>query len=478
QYQGQLLEQITYESDGGPIDSATVTTPWSVKTATRTRSGTTPLEAWMTRPEKVLTRERVKGETWRTSTETTSYDSYGLPYQVEEKSPGGKVRCSTVTYARNTSVYLIELEAREKTVLGACGTTGGEVVEDTRTLYDNLAFGAAPVKGLPTEIQELDGTGEGYLTIDRTEYDIHGRETATWDADNRKTSVVYTPATVQRPVRQVSTDPLGHTETTDFDTLRGLPLVETDANGKKATMEYDPLGRLLKVWETDRDPATQTPTATYDYTVRRDGPTIVTTRTLKDNGEYAVSYEILDGLLRERQTQDEAIGAGRIVNDTFYDSAGRVWKENDGYYNSAEPEPVLLQVGDNDVPSQNRTTFDGLGQPTAEITYYRGTEKLRTTTERDGDVSTTIPPKGDTVTAVFEDAEGRTERLREYTDAARTKWRDTVYEYDDLDNLVKVTAPGGAVTTFEYDKRGRQTAVVDPDGGRTELRYDNSDNVV
>ncbi|WP_157840779.1 hypothetical protein, partial [Streptomyces leeuwenhoekii] len=73
---------------------------------------------------------------------------------------------------------------------------GGEVVEDTRTLYDNLAFGAAPVKGLPTEIQELDGTGEGYLTIDRTEYDIHGREIATWDADNRKTSVVYTPATV------------------------------------------------------------------------------------------------------------------------------------------------------------------------------------------------------------------------------------------------------------------------------------------
>ncbi|WP_309299606.1 RHS repeat-associated core domain-containing protein, partial [Streptomyces sp. A012304] len=92
--------------------------------------------------------------------------------------------------------------------------------------------------------------------------------------------------------------------------------------------------------------------------------------------------------------------------------------------------------------------------------------------------STTIPPKGDTVTATFEDAEGRVERLREYTNAERTKWRDTVYEYDDLDNLMKVTAPGGATTVFEYDKRGRQTAVTDPDGGRTEMRYDNSDNVV
>lgn len=478
QYQGQLREQITYESDGGAVDSSTLTTAWSEKTATRARTGTTPLEAWMTRPETVRTRERVKGETWRTSTETTKYDSYGLPYQVDETTPGGKRMCSTTTYARNTAAYLLESESRELTTLGACGTTGGEVIEDTRTLYDNLAFGAAPTKGLATEVQELNAEGTGYITIDRTEYDIHGRETATWDAENRKTSVTYTPATVARPTKQVSTDPLGHTETTDFDAVRGMPLVETDANGKKATMQYDPLGRLLKVWEIDRDPATQTPTAEYGYTVRRDGPTIVTTKTLKDNGQYAVSYEILDGLLRERQTQDEAVGAGRIVNDTFYDTAGRKWKENDGYYNDLEPEAKLLQVGDNEVPSQNRTTFNGMGEPVAEVTYFRGVEKLRTTTERDGDVSTTIPPKGDTVTASIEDAEGRVVELREYTKDDRSAWRSTKYEYDDQDNVAKITAPGGAVTSFEYDKRGRQTSSSDADGGKTTYRYDNSDSVV
>ncbi|WP_455354058.1 RHS repeat-associated core domain-containing protein [Streptomyces sp. SYSU K217416] len=479
QNQGQLREQITYESDGGPIDSATLTTAWSVKTAERARTGTTPLQAWMTRPETVTTRERVKGETWRRSTETTKYDTYGLPTTVDETTTGGKRMCSTTSYVRNTGAYMLESESRELTTMGACGTTGGEVIEDTRTLYDGLGFGVAPTKGLPTEVQELNAEGTGYITIDKTEYDIHGRETATYDTEGRKTSIVNTPATVARPTKTVSTDPLGHTETTEFDDVRGLPLAEIDANGKRATMQYDPLGRLLKVWEIDRDPATQTPNATYEYTVRRDGPTIVTNRSLKDNGEYAVSYEIMDGLLRERQTQDEAVaGAGRIVNDTFFDTVGRAWKSNDGYFNSAEPAAVLLQVGDNEVPSQNRTTFNGLGQSVLEVSYQNGVEKLRSTTERDGDVSTTVPPKGDTVTATFEDAEGRPTRLREYTNDARTTWRDTTYEYDTQDQLVKVTAPGGAVTTFEYDGRGRQTAATDPDGGRTTFVYDNSDHVV
>ncbi|MCI0383301.1 RHS repeat domain-containing protein [Streptomyces sp. CNQ085] len=243
-------------------------------------------------------------------------------------------------------------------------------------------------------------------------------------------------------------------------------------------MEYAPLGRLLKVWEMDRDKATQSPSATYGYDIRRDAPTVVTTRTLKDNGDYAVSHEILDGLLRTRQTQDEAVGEGRIVNDTFHDSAGRDFKTNDGYHNTAEPSTDLLVVGDNEVPSQTRVTYNGLGEPIAETVYFRGEEKHRTTIERDGGSTTTVPPGGDTVTTTFTDDEGRVSRVREYTEEDRGAWRDTVYHYDALDQLVKITAPGGAETTFTYDARGRQTSVTDPDGGTTTYTYDNSDRVV
>ncbi|MEU8938465.1 polymorphic toxin-type HINT domain-containing protein [Streptomyces goshikiensis] len=475
--QGQLREQITYESDGGPVDSSTVTTAWAVKTAERKRAGTTPLQAWMGNPESVVTRKRVKGETWRTSKEVTSYDAHGLATQVEETTASGTQACTKTSYARNTAVFLLESESREVTTLGACGTSGGEVVKDTRTLYDGLAFGAAPTKGLATEVQEQNPDGTGYLTIDRTEYDIHGRETASWDGEGRKTSVTNTPATGARPVKTVTTDPLGHTETTEFDGVRGLTAKTTDANGKSSTLQYDPLGRLLKVWNIDRDPATQTPNASFEYTVRRDGPAVVTHRTLKDNGEYAVSYEIMDGLLRKRQTQDEAVGTGRIVSDTFYDSAGRVWKENSGYFNSDEPAGVLLQVGDNEVPSQVRTFYDGMAQSTHKITYARGAERTRTTIERDGDTTTTVPPAGATVTTRFEDAEGRVVKSREYSKQDRSAWRDTVFEYNAHDQISRITGPGGAVTTFEYDSRGRQTAATDPDGGRTELTYDTTDNI-
>ncbi|MDJ0380140.1 polymorphic toxin-type HINT domain-containing protein [Streptomyces sp. G-G2] len=476
--QGQLREKITYESDGGPVDSSTLTTAWAVKTAERMRTGTTPLQAWMGNPETVVTRKRIKGETWRTSKQVTSYDTYGLPTQVEETTPSGKQTCSTTSYARNTAVFLLESESRELTTLGACGTSGAEVVKDTRTLYDGLAFGAAPTKGLATEVQEQNADGTGYLTIDKTEYDIHGRETASWDGEGRKTTVTNTPATVARPVKTVTTDPLGHTETTEFDGVRGLTAKSTDANGKSSTLQYDPLGRLLKAWKIDRDPATQTPNASFDYTVRRDGPAVVTHRTLKDNGEYAVSYEIMDGLLRKRQTQDEAVGAGRIVSDTFYDSAGRAWKKNDGYYNDQEPAAVLLQVGDNEVPSQVRTFYDGMAQSTHTITYARGTERTRTAVERDGDTTTIVPPTGATVTTRFEDAEGRVATSREYSKLDRSAWRDTTFDYNAHDQISKITGPGGAVTAFEYDSRGRQSASTDPDGGRTELTYDATDNVI
>ncbi|MFE7455797.1 polymorphic toxin-type HINT domain-containing protein [Streptomyces sp. NPDC057554] len=477
EFQGQLREEITYASDGGAIAAATKLTPSAVKTAERKRTGTTPLQAYMVSPVKSETREHVKDTTWRRSSETTTYDSAGLPTEVEETTPSGKKACTRIEYARNTAKHILDTESREVTTTGACGAPGGKVIDDTRSLYDGGVYKAAPTRGLVTEVQELNAAGDGHIAVDRTEYDIHGRETKTFDVEGDETRITFTPATGAVPTKQVDTDPLGHTETTEFD-QRGLPTAEIDANGKRVDMRYDPLGRLLKVWDIDRNPATQSPSAEYDYTIRRDGPTVVTNRTLKDDGSYATSYEILDGLLRTRQTQDAAVGGeGRIVSDTFYDSVGRTYKSNDGYFNDQNVAPSLLTVGDNVVPSQTRVVFNGLGEETSEVTYHYGDEKLRSTTVKDGDAVTVTPPKGETVTTTYQDTDGRDTRLREYTKADRSAWQDTTYGYDDQDQLTKVTEPGGGEHTFTYDARGRQTSATDPDGGTTRFEYDRGDNL-
>ncbi|MEI5033275.1 hypothetical protein RB201_11575 [Streptomyces sp. S1A(2023)] len=291
EFQGQLREEISYASDGGAIAAATKLTPSAVKTAERERTGTTPLQAYMVSPVKSETREHVKDTTWRRSSETTTYDSAGLPTEVEETTGSGKKVCTRIEYARNTAKHILDTESREVTTTGACGASGGKVIDDTRSLYDGGAYKAAPTRGLVTEVQELNSAGDGHIAVDRTEYDIHGREIKTFDVEGDETRIAFTPATGAVPTKQVDTDPLGHTETTEFD-HRGLPTAEIDANGKRVDMRYDPLGRLLKVWDIDRDQTTQSASAEYDYTIRRDGPTIVTNRT--PEGRRFVRHELRD----------------------------------------------------------------------------------------------------------------------------------------------------------------------------------------
>ena len=54
-------------------------------------------------------------------------------------------------------------------------------------------------------------------------------------------------------------------------------------------------------------------------------PSAVTTRTLREDGTYASSITLYDGMLQARQTQttaDSDSNSGRVVTDTFYDSHG------------------------------------------------------------------------------------------------------------------------------------------------------------
>ncbi|MGW2819101.1 RHS repeat domain-containing protein [Streptomyces sp. NPDC001415] len=483
QFTGQLREKLTFLDEGGKLESATKNTPVSNVTAVRARKGTTPLEARMGHPETTEERELQADGSWKRSKETTSYDEYGQPAQTHDfgdvDDPDDDA-CTTISYARNTDKWILEHESQEKTVTGACGTGGGATVSETRTYYDGGKLGAAPTKGDITSVEEMTGDGQGHQVAERTEYDLYGRPTASWDVDGNKTTTAYTPAKGAIPTKTVVTNPLGHTETTHSDPTLGMTMAVVDANNRRRDMEYDGLGRLLKVWDINRDKAKgQSPSAEYEYRITKTAPSTVSTRTLKDNGEYATAVEIYDGLLRQRQSQDPGHGGGRLITDTLYDTQGRVAKSNDSYFADGDVSDKLLIVADNKVPHQTVITYDGHGRPTKETTRRYGDDQQTTTAEYKGiNESTVFPPQGDTVKTTFTDSEGRTTKLREYTNPERTQWNDTSYEYNRKGQLTKVTDPDANHWTFEYDARGRQIKATDPDAGTTTTTYDKDDRPV
>ncbi|WP_374213917.1 RHS repeat domain-containing protein [Streptomyces sp. A3M-1-3] len=498
QFAGMVRESATYNGDDtAKLVSATSNTPWrSAAVATRARSGLPDLVAYKTGTEKESTRTTVTGGT-RTTELTRTFDAYGMV--ATESSTGdtahtGDEKCTTTSYARGAGSAILDKVSRVETVAVTCGSAisrPGDVIDDVRTYYDGGALGAAPVLGLVTKSDRINGAGSGYDVVGTTPktcgaaknefcFDLYGRPLATADAFGKVTTTAYTPSTGEVPTQTVLTNPRSHATTTLSDPLRGQATQVTDANGKITTTAYDPLGRVTKVWIPTRSAATypDSPNFVFDYLVRNDGPIVTTTKALAHDSKYKISYAFQDGLLRSRQTQETSPDrAGRLVSETFYDTRGQAWRSSGVYYATGAAEPVLVTGQELKYPTSTDTEFDGAGRPTAVISKRFGDETKRVATTYTGDTTTVVPPQGGTVTTTVADALGRTTARVEYTTADRTGSQSTLYHFDKRGRMDEFTDASGAKWTYTYDVRGRQIQIDDPDKGTSKSKYDAGDRV-
>lgn len=163
-------------------------------------------------------------------------------------------------------------------------------------------------------------------------------------------------------------------------------------------MAYDPFGRLVSVWPRGRAKATYptTPGTSYQYAMSATVPSVVTTNALGPNCTYITSRTIYDALLRTRQVQrpEAGTGGGRIVTDTFYDSAGRNYMTWGPYPASGATSTTLfVPTGASDNISQwSRTLFDGSGRPVEADTNSKTAQLWHITTAYTGDPTDTTPP--------------------------------------------------------------------------------------
>ncbi len=482
-FAGMTREEATYNGDGGKLETTTSYEPWrSAATATETRTEGLPARyAYATAGKSEQTRTAV-GAGWRTTRTERTFDALGQTLtesSLGDTAKSGDERCTTTTYARNTSLNILTAVSEMKTVAKACGTAPSlpaDLISIARHYYDGAtSLTTAPVRGDVTRLDEQDATGTGYLTTATHTYDQHGREKTSTDALNATTKTEYTPATVKAPTTVVVTNAKGHETTTTQDPVHGVVTAAVDANGKRTDAVHDGLGRVLKVWEPGWPKAANEakPSAEYAYRISRTDANAVTTKTLKQNGEYRTTYALFDGLLRERQTQAPAVGTqDRIMTETHYDTRGWAWQTYAPYYAKGAPSATLSSAAVNTVPSAVQNRFDGLGRVTDALSVKFGDEQWRSTTAYEGDRTTVIPPKGGTASTTVTDARGRTTELLQYTDAARTTSQKTTYTYGKYDEPGKVTDPDGNVWSYTFDSRGQKTGADDPDKGVTETVYD------
>lgn len=418
--------------------------------------------------------------------------------------------CTTTTYAHTADEtlrlkHLLLQVSRTDSFAGTCSgapNLPADLLLGSRTTFD--------ANGRPLQMETIDPVdGVGYIVASEIlEYDQLGRAVRTRDALGRVSTVSFEQSDGGLPQASTSTTPdpdgsgplSGFVSTKILNPLTGRVLEAIDINGLVTSATHDALGRLVTV----RYPQHQTvtlPSVMYEYEVNPNGLNSIVTKTLGADGTTQhVSAVLYDGMLRQFQTQIEGKDAGadhdadaeargRLVSQTYYDSAGRVAKQTGQWIATGAPAaaPVFF---DTVPPAETTFEYDGAGRTVAE-TFFVGTssnalnEKWSTVTTYDGATTLKIPPMGDTPQEVVTDAHGRTVELREYLrdpdlnatavlpeDVRALAHQSTTYNFDVAGRMTEMRDTDSNVWSYVYDWAGRQIGATDPDAGTSSTSYD------
>ncbi|MCA2217178.1 RHS repeat domain-containing protein [Jidongwangia harbinensis] len=490
--QGKVRETIVYNGtgDAAPVVSKTKHDPWKHgPTATRDRNGVV-VEAYVTGVAATTVKTALDGARgWRTTRVDNTFDyddgSAHPTGRITRKDDAGDIttpdddRCTRTTYAANPDTHALAYPAEIETVGVRCSATpdrASNTLSRIRVAYDG---GPGVGKGDQVKVEQMVGWNDGepvFRQTMRAAYDAYGRATETFDERGRRSTVTYLPAAGPL-TRTEETNPLGWKTSTTVDPGFGRTTLAVDVNGRRTQTAYDALGRVTAVWTPGRD-SDQTPSSRYSYDVRADAPTVTSVARLNAAGDgYLTSYQIYDGLMRERQTQMPAVGGGSMVTDSGYDSRGKIRKKSAPYFMPGAPSGALF-VSKGEPPSATWFEYDAAERKTAEILRASGEELWRTTFAHGGDHTDTTPPRGGTPTSLYTDARGQQSELRQYLgDTVGGSFERTRYTYTATGKPATLVDPAGNTWRWEYDHRDRLTSTSDPDKGVTTRTYDQWDQL-
>jgi len=347
---------------------------------------------------------------------------------------GSDKRTTSISYAASTSVATMSLPKTETTK-----NNGGTTVAEKKFYYDSLSHGTVS-KGNFTKEEHLV-EGSTYIDIERT-YNSLGLVTQEKDPRDKATTFSY----FMDLFVGTTTDPLGLITETYRDLSSGNVTKLVDPNSREFETSYDPLDRVIGKRIPDHlgSPSTLASSTDFAYVDTVGSRRIVRTDHLSSATSTDI-YTYFDGFDRGIQTRIEAEGDNTyVVTDTTYNVRGDMSQRSLPYFASSTARSSM--TGENDLLAT--TTYDALRR----IVTIIDTEGMETHSYDQW--KEVITDRLGNLKSFTSDAFGN---LIQVDENSGTGTSTTVYTYDALDNLTKITDALANIRNFTYDNLSRLT---------------------
>ena len=242
------------------------------------------------------------------------------------------------------------------------------------------------------------------------------------------------------------TNPLGHSETTAYHPVHGLPVSKTGPNGLTTTWDYDGFGRAIK--ESRADGTSTTTAMSFVWSAANVLSEATPFKVVTQSTGSGQATVLLDRMNREFEKQAEVSGK-TVVSRTYYDHYSRViWKS----------EPFFTTTAAADI-QWTKVEYDLLGRPARTIGPHKinGQWAVEAMTF-DANVKVSTNPTGQTKTITV-DGLGRPKTIRDNAGSIIT------YTYDAIGQTIEMASSAGTSTRATYNERGLKTSDTDPDKG-------------
>lgn len=489
-YERGLLESETLQDGAGNAFVSTVNTYELVDSASPAAPVNPKSTVASIFPRKIKVEEKWQGAGGGLQSEIrTSYDARGNPVEIADLGGPGAAddAVARTTFTECRTSHADSFPWTQVPLALTVVNAGGQVLRRRdsvspcdyaaiTSMDEHLSAGGDGARA-HTDVEYADPGGEVNLVI--------GPPNAR--GDREEMSYVYDRLTGN--LVTIREKGLNLETTMTYDNRFGRVTSIKDPNGAVTSFTYDARGRLTSMTEPlEQGTQPPRPTVTFSYSDAGPEPWVHAEHFDAANPNNKIgTIRFIDGVGKEIQTkqdatvydanQKKAVDVRVVSGSTYFDFLGRPVRQ---FFPTTEPVSVDIDVF-NTTDDTVRPTFTEYDVRDRVTKVNAPGDRITSTTYGfAGGLATTqvVDPEGNrTVTST--DARGNEVRVERFYRQGQTETSLlTRYDYDPLQQLVKITEPGDKATNVGYDLLGRQVSVETPDAGKVEMGFDLASNMI